>query len=151
MDRKISQAHVYSACKSYFLLSKEGRLSAAAGKALREMVRKCVEAESRLIALRRPLQSQNDVVADLYDQRLIHRRGQGVSLPDKPAGEHYDIFQVDLGCFVDLINRGQLRLLDQGLRDPGIVSTSRDRPDNRETALERKPGYALVPAASRWR
>jgi hypothetical protein len=151
IDRPISLAHVNSACTSYFLQSKEGRLSEATGKALREVIRKCVEAESRLIALRRPLQSKNEVVAELYDQRLIHRRGQGVFLPDKPVGEAYDVFLVDLGCFVELISRGQLRLIDHGLRDLGIVSANRNRPDAKSIARERRTGYALIPAASRWR
>jgi hypothetical protein len=150
IDQQIALAHVNSACTSYFLQSKEGRLSEPTGKALREIIRKCVEAESRLIALRRPLQSQNEIVAELYDQRLIHRRGQGVFLPDKPVGEPYDVFLVDLGCFVELISRGQLRLVDHGLRDLGIVSTNRDRPEHKATARERKAGYALIPAASRW-
>jgi hypothetical protein len=52
---------------------------------------------------------------------------------------------------VELISRGQLRLVDHGLRDLGIVSTNRDRPDHKSTARERKAGYALIPAASRWR
>lgn len=150
IERQITVAHVNGACTSYFLQSKEGRLSAPAGKALREIVRKCVEAESRLIALRRPAQSLNDVVAELYDQRLIHRRGQGISLPDKSASECFDVFLVDLGCFVERINRGQLRLVDQGLRDLGIVVAEHDGHGARDATAVRRARYALVPAASRW-
>ena len=98
-NRQITASIVNNACTSYFLYSKERRLTEPAQSALREIVSLCVEAESRLIALRRPIQSHKEVVAELYDQRLIHKRGQGVSLPDKPAGDTYDIFLVDLGCF----------------------------------------------------
>jgi hypothetical protein len=150
IDRQITLSQVNGSCTSYFLQSKEGRLSEPANSALREMVKQCVEAESRLVALRRPIQSQKEVVAELYDQRLIHRRGQGVSLPDKPVSDTYDIFLVDLGCFAELINRGQLRLIDHGLRDRGIVSTSRDKVNHRDTDRSRKLDYALIPAADRW-
>jgi hypothetical protein len=150
IDRQISLPHVNTACMSYFLQSKEGRLSARAVKALREIVRRCVEAETRRIALRRPTQSQNSIVAELYDQRLIHRREQGVSLADQSASERFDMFLVDLGCFVERINKGQLRLVDHGLRDLGIVTASQDRPGGRDAAVTRRAGYALVPAASRW-
>ena len=80
------------------------------------MVKQCVDSESRLVALRRPIQSQKEVVAELYDQRLIHRRGLGASLPDKPLSDTYDIFLVDLGCFTSLINQGRLRLILDGQR-----------------------------------
>lgn len=151
VDRQITMSHVNSACTSYFLNSKEGRLSDAANNALREMVKQCVDSESRLVALRRPIQSQKEVVAELYDQRLIHRRGQGVSLPDKPLSDTYDIFLVDLGCFTDLINRGKLRLIDHGLRDRGIVSVNRDKVNHNDSDLGRRAGYALIPSADRWR
>jgi hypothetical protein len=151
VDRQISLSHVNSACTSYFLQSKEGVLSKSALSALGEIVRQCVEMESRVIALRRPIQSHKEVIAELYDQRLIHKRGQGLSLPDSPTGDRYDMFLVDLGCFTDLINRGQLRLVDHGLRDRGIVSTSRDRRDSRSESKGRRTGYALIPTADKWR
>jgi hypothetical protein len=149
-DRRIALAHVNSACTSYFLQSKEGRLSEQAHSALREMVRQCVTAQSRLIALRRPIQSQKEIVAELYDQRLIHRRARGVFLPDKPLGDTYDVFLVDLGCFAELINRNQLRLVDHGLRDRGIVSTNHDDLHHKATDRGRRSSYALVPTADRW-
>jgi hypothetical protein len=64
--------------------------------------------------------------------------------------ERFDMFLVDLGCFVERINKGQLRLVDHGLRDLGIVTASQDRPGGRDAAVTRRAGYALVPAASRW-
>ena len=151
IDKPITVSNVNNACTSYFLQSKEGMLSRGALNALGEIIDKCIEAESRVIALRRPIQSQKEVVAELYDQRLIHKRGQGVPLPRKPTGGRYDMFLVDLGCFTELINRGQLRLVDHGLRDRGIVSTDRDRHDLRAGTPGRRAGYALVSTADRWR
>ena len=146
IDRQISLAHVNTACTSYFLQSKEGRLSDKAVKALREIIRRCVEAETRRIALRRrATQSQNSIVAELYDQRLIHRREQGVSLPGEAASERFDVFLVDLGCFVERINKGHLRLVDDGLRDLGIVAADLDRPGVRDPAARRRPGYGMLP------
>lgn len=149
IDRPITISNVNNACTSYFLQSKEGMLSNGALSALGQIIDQCVEAESRVIALRRPIQAQKEVVAELYDQRLIHKRGQGASLPDKPPGDRYDLFLVDLGCFTELINRGKLRLVDHGLRDRGIVSTDRDH--RAAGSAPRRVPYALIPAADRWR
>jgi hypothetical protein len=147
VDKQITVSNVNNACTSYFLLSKEGLLSRRATGALAEIVERCLEAESRLIALRRPNQSRTEVIAELYDQRLIHKRGQGITLPDKPLGNRYDMFLVDLGCFTELINHGKLRLVDHGMRDRGIVSTKRNHRDGRQGP---KPEYTLVPKADRW-
>jgi hypothetical protein len=149
VDRQITISYVNSACTSYFLQSKEGKLSPTAHSALREMISRCVEMESRMIALRRPIQSRKEVIAELYDQRLIHRRDQGVSLPDKPAGDTYDMFLVDLGCFTELISRRKLRLVDHGLRDRGIVRTDPDA-SGRRSGPQRKAAYVLMPEADRW-
>jgi hypothetical protein len=58
---------------------------------------------------------------------------------------------VDLGWFVELLNRGRLRLIDQGVRDLGIVAVGQGRSGSRKEAGGKRAGYALVPAASRWR
>ena len=115
------------------------------------MVKQCVDSESRLVALRRPIQSQKEVVTELYDQRLIHRRGLGAFLPDKPLSDTYDIFLVDLGCFTSLINQGRLRLIDHGLRDRGIALVNQDKANRRESGTGKKASYALMPSADRWR
>jgi hypothetical protein len=52
---------------------------------------------------------------------------------------------------VELLNRGRLRLIDQGVRDLGIVAVGQGRSGSREEAGGKRAGYALVPAASRWR
>ena len=118
IDRQISLPHVNTACMGYFLQSKEGRLSAKAVEALREIIRRCVEAETRRIALR--LRAVTEQRRRRALRPAPHSPGeQGVSLADQSAAERFDMFLVDLGCFVERINKGQLRLVDHGLRRPG--------------------------------
>jgi len=144
----ISTAHVRRANRDYFRRDKEGRLSRAATGALNEIIEQCIAGESRLIALRRSTQAAAAVVAELYDMRLLHRRGQSVQLPDRPYTEKYDLFLVDIGCFQDLLQAGTLRAIDEGGREPGIVSTT--RPRNRDPG-EPRPSYVLIQGSQRWR
>jgi hypothetical protein len=144
----ISTAHVRRANRDYFRRDKEGRLSRSATGALNEIIEQCIAGESRLIALRRSTQSAAAVVAELYDMRLLHRRGQSVQLPDHPFTEKYDLFLVDIGCFQDLLHAGTLRAIDEGGREPGIVSTT--RPRDRDPAAPR-PSYVLIQGSQRWR
>jgi hypothetical protein len=144
----ISTAHVRRANRDYFRRDKEGRLSRSATGALNEIIEQCIAGESRLIALRRSTQPSAAVVAELYDMRLLHRRGQSVQLPDRPFTEKYDLFLVDIGCFQDLLQAGTLRAIDEGGREPGIVSTSRAR--DRDPAAPR-PSYVLIQGSQRWR
>ena len=144
----ISATHVRRANRDYFRRDKEGRLSRAATGALNEIIEQCIAGESRLIALRRSTQAAAAVVAELYDMRLLHRRGQSVQLPDRPYTEKYDLFLVDIGCFQDLLQAGKLRAIDEGGREPGIVSTT--RPRNRDPAGPR-PSYVLIQGSQRWR
>ena len=144
----ISTTHVRRANRDYFRRDKEGRLSRSATGALNDIMEQCIAGESRLIALRRTTQYAAAVVAELYDMRLLHRRGQSVQLPDRPYTEKYDLFLVDIGCFQDLLQAGKLRANDEGGREPGIVSTV--RPRDRDPAAPR-PSYVLIQGAQRWR
>jgi hypothetical protein len=71
-----------------------------------------------------------------------------VQLPDRRYTEKYDLFLVDIGCFQDLLQAGKLRAIDEGGREPGIVSTT--RPRNRDPA-EPRPSYVLIQGSQRWR
>jgi hypothetical protein len=144
----ISTAHVRRANRDYFRRDKEGRLSRSATGALNEIIEQCIAGETRLIALRRSTPPSAAVVAELYDMRLLHRRGQSVQLPDRPYTEKYDLFLVDIGCFQDLLQAGTLRAIDEGGREPGIVSTAGRR--DRDPAAPR-PSYVLIQGSQRWR
>ena len=120
-DAPISAGDVTSSNRDYFRRDKEGRLSHAAVAALNEIIERCVEGDRRIIALKRPTQSTSEVVQELFDFRLLHRRAQRTSLPERPISEKYDLFMVDLGRFEDLLRAGRLRLVNDGGPSPGIV------------------------------
>jgi hypothetical protein len=121
VDRPIDRKQVDSAASDYCNRQKEGRLSRRAAVVLNAIIEQCATAECRVIALRRGAQAASEVVAELYDQRLLHRRQQGVAgLEGRPLTEKYDLFLVDLGSFMDLIRQGQLLVRDDGGRDRGI-------------------------------
>lgn len=146
-DAPISAADVNRSNRDYFRRDKEGRLSRAAIEALNEIIERCVESDRRLIALRRPGQSSSEVVQELFDFRLLHRRAQRTSIPERPISEKYDLFMVDLGCFEDLLRNGRLRLVDDGGPAPGIVRTTRrDTPATKSS----RPSAVLIPGANRW-
>jgi hypothetical protein len=143
----ISTTHVRRANRDYFRRDKEGRLSRPATGALNDIIEQCIASESRLIALRRAAPA-TAVVAELYDMRLLHRRGQSVQLPDRPYTEKYDLFLVDIGCFQDLLQAGTLRAVDEGGREPGIVATVRRGP--RDSHVPRS-AFVVIQGSERWR
>jgi hypothetical protein len=97
--------------------------------------------------LGRPRQSTSEVVQELFDFRLLHRRAQRTSIPDRPISEKYDLFMVDLGCFEDLLRNGRLRLVNDGGRAPGIVRTAGRDADSTQSS---RPAVVLIPDADRW-
>jgi hypothetical protein len=146
-DRPISASDVDGSNRQYFRRDKEGRLSRAAVEALNQVIERCVESDRRIIALKRPRQSTSEVVQELFDFRLLHRRAQRTSIPDRPISEKYDLFMVDLGCFEDLLRNGRLRLVNDGGRAPGIVrTTGRDAHSTQSS----RPAAVLIPDADRW-
>ena len=50
-----------------------------------------------------PSNSRNDAIEELFDARLLHILKKNVSSKDQP-GHRYDVFKIDYGCYVDLIN-----------------------------------------------
>ena len=145
--RPISAGDVDGSNRQYFRRDKEGRLSRAAVEALNQVIERCVESDRRVIALRRPSQSTSEVVQELFDFRLLHRRAQRTSIPERPISEKYDLFMVDLGCFEDLLRNGRLRLVNDGGRAPGIVRTAgRDAHSTQPS----RPSAVLIPDADRW-
>jgi hypothetical protein len=146
-DEPISAGDVDGSNRQYFRRDKEGRLSRAAIEALGEIIERCVESDRRIIALLRPRQSTSEVVQELFDFRLLHRRAQRTSIPERPASEKYDLFMVDLGCFEDLVRTGRLRFVNDGGPALGIVrTTGRGDPSTQPS----RPSAVLIPAANRW-
>jgi hypothetical protein len=110
--------HVAAATRDYFLRDKEGHISKQAQHVFANLIEQCARQKSRIIPLRRGLESNEDVIQRLYDARLIHRVRQGVSLDPQHPAEVYDVYVVDYGCFLGLLRAGRIRGIEEGI-DPG--------------------------------
>jgi hypothetical protein len=53
-----------------------------------------------------PSNSNDSSVEELFDARLLHILKKNVSSKDQP-GKRFDVFKIDYGCYVDLINTGK--------------------------------------------
>jgi hypothetical protein len=136
---KISREDVSAAARDYFLRDKEGRIPPKAEAALARLVRRCAEQKSRVLYLRRHGESNDPVIQQLYDARLIHRVRQGILDADDPSIK-FDVYLVDYGCFVDLMSGGRLRAIDDGLaRELRLVDDTNVRINSRS--------YATLPRA----
>jgi hypothetical protein len=59
--------------------------------------------ERRARAFLFPSNARNEWIDRLFDARVIHLLKKNVSSQDEP-GMRYDVFKIDYGCYVDLIN-----------------------------------------------
>lgn len=123
-DKAITTTNVDVAAREYFLRDKEGKISRKAERMLNGMVANCVAKERREIALKRYGESDNLVVQELYDNRLLHRIRQGVILDDDYTTK-FDLYLVDFGCFVDLLSRGGGHTISDGTDILQIALSSR--------------------------
>jgi hypothetical protein len=112
-DKPIVVRHIQIAARDYFLRDKEGKISDKAQGLLNSIVKDCVRRETRVLILRRPYESDNYLVQTLYDNRLIHRIEQGV-MKGNDYSVKYDLYLVDFGCFVNMISRGETRVVNDG-------------------------------------
>jgi len=112
-DKPITVRNIQVAARDYFLRDKEGKISAKAQELLNRIVRDCVKRETRVLVLRRPHESDNYLVQTLYDNRLIHRIEQGVMMGNDYSVK-YDLYLVDFGCFVNMLSRGETRVVNDG-------------------------------------
>ena len=46
---------------------------------------------------------RDSLIAKLFDMRILHVLKKNVSSHDSP-GDRYDVYKIDYGCYVDLIN-----------------------------------------------
>jgi hypothetical protein len=52
-----------------------------------------------------PADASHPLIRELYDARILHIIKRGYSAQDEP-GVRYDVFQIDYGCYVDLVATG---------------------------------------------
>jgi len=125
-NKAISQSNVYAAARTFFRTDKERKLTPQAAELLNHIIDRCVEGSNRVVALDVSGQANTAVVEELYDQRMLHRRAQGVAIDPSKFSQKFDIYTVDFGAFVDLIAKGDIRAVDDGLHRLGLVGGTGD-------------------------
>jgi hypothetical protein len=71
-----------------------------------------------------PSNASNDFIEQLFDARLLHILKKNISSKDEP-GVRYDVFKIDYGCYVDLINTNrELKCLFEA--DEELVEVPKD-------------------------
>lgn len=65
-------------------------------------------------------------IDQLFDSRLLHVLKRNISTHDEPGGR-FDVYKIDYGCYVDLVNTSKAPLgLFQPDDDEGFVEVPRD-------------------------
>lgn len=101
---KIAINHIRDASRIWYNRDKEKSVSAndEAIRLLRWIIDEVIGARNaRAFLLRSDIESE--IIDYLYDARVIHMIKQSVSGKDAP-GIRYNVYSIDYGCYVDLIN-----------------------------------------------
>jgi hypothetical protein len=118
-DAKISVNDVRGAAQAWFQGSKDAAVSAHPdAKSLLVWLIDRVIKERQARAFLLEARVKDPLIDFLYDERVLHLLRKGVSAKDSP-GTRFNIFGIDYGCYVDLINtaRAPRGLLDAGAGD----------------------------------
>jgi hypothetical protein len=146
--KRIGPLHVAQATRDFFLRDKEGNIPRSAQRVFANLIEQCSRQRSRIIPLRRDGESNEEVIQRLYDARLIHRVRQGVSLDPQHPAEVYDVYVIDYGCFLGLLDSGRIRTVADGL-DPGARFADADEIEIRGRTFVRLPAGWYRTAARR--
>lgn len=116
-DQLISIGDVRTAAQQWYLASKDAAVNAHdKARALLVWVVERVIKERQAKAFLLETGMRDDLVDFLYDERVLHVLRKGISAKDAP-GKRFQVYGIDYGCYVDLINtarapRGVLNLGD---------------------------------------
>ncbi len=101
----ISVEHVRAAARQWYVTDKEKAVQANPdATALLHWITDTVigERRARAFLLEQGLPANHQLIVDLYDARVLHVIKRSVSARDEP-GKRYDVYALDLGCYVELI------------------------------------------------
>jgi hypothetical protein len=136
--RRVGPSQVATATRDFFLRDKEGNIPRSAQRVFANLIEQCARQQSRIIPLRRDGESNEETIQRLYDARLIHRVRHGVSLDPQHPAEIYDVYVIDYGCFLGLLESGRIRTLQDGL-DPGARFADANEIEIRARSFVRLP------------
>lgn len=115
-NEKISIHHIRAAAHTWYLTAKQSAISTKpdAIRLLNWIVDEVIRGKRARAFLLRS-NERHELIEFLFDARAIHLIKQGVSAQDQP-GQRFNVFSIDYGCYVDLINTSnapQGLLIDQ--------------------------------------
>ena len=110
---RISVPNVRAAARAWFLKDKEAALTSHsdAGRLLNWIIDSVIRGKRARAFLVNRTDSRSPMLMALFEARVLHLVRRGYSAQDQP-GERYDVFSIDYGAYVDLI---QTKYEPQGL------------------------------------
>lgn len=121
----ISVSGVRTAARQWYQGSKDAAVGAheQARSLLQWIVDKVIK-ERQTKAFLLEAGTRDRLIDFLYDERVLHVLRKGVSAKDEP-GKRYQVYGIDYGCYVDLINTAKAPqgVLDLGDSNPDISDT----------------------------
>ena len=118
-DSAISMNDIRIAAKQWYQASKDPAVGAhAQAKALLLWIVDEVIKERQTKAFLLEVGTRDKLIDFLYDERVLHVLRKGMSAKDAP-GQRFNVYGIDYGCYVDMINtakapKGMLDLGDDG-------------------------------------
>jgi hypothetical protein len=106
--QKISVNHVRSSARDWYQQDKQAVIRSNNG--LHDLLTQIIDdiiGERRARAFLFPSNVRNRFIDKLFDSRLLHILKKNVSTHDEP-GVRYDVYKIDYGCYVDLINTAKM-------------------------------------------
>lgn len=119
LERKISMADIRSASMNWFQRDKESPVKSnpQAHKLLHWIIDEVIGMR-RARAFLLKTDADSPLIDYLFDARVLHILKKNISTRDQP-GVRYDVFKLDYGCYVDLINTAKA--------PQGLLSLSEDK------------------------
>jgi hypothetical protein len=105
--QKIAMGHVRNSARDWYQQDKQAvirnnpELSALLARVIDDVI-----GERRARAFLFPSNVRDSRIDQLFDSRLLHVLKKNVSSRDEP-GVRYDVYKIDYGCYVDLVNTTQ--------------------------------------------
>src|SRR5262249_19900466 len=125
--QKIAMAHVRNAARDWYQQDKQAviRGSPTLNALLAQVIDEII-GQRKARAFLFPSNVRDPRIDQLFDSRLLHILKKNISTHDEP-GVRYDVYKIDYGCYVDLVNTSRAPLgLFQLDDDEGFVEVPRD-------------------------
>ena len=105
---KISMQHVRTAARDWYQQDKQAVIRSS--PELNELLARVIDdiiGKRKARAFLFPSNVRDHRIDQLFDARLLHILKKNVSTNDEP-GVRYDVYKIDYGCYVDLINTSKM-------------------------------------------